>query len=150
MQVSKLSARLTNTFDKRYEQNDQTIDFLIDGVSLSEILKLYPESRLGVLTSRFVGNELTRKKLKLEIPSGLPEGRVELFVCPACGDIGCGSMTVKLEITPTGFRWSDFAEENDYDPQMTDRESFASVGPFEFEHDNYCAAIDCGSAVLPT
>lgn len=38
------------------------------------------------------------------------------------------------------FVWKDFAFETNYDENMTDRESFAEVGPFAFECDQYSAA----------
>jgi hypothetical protein len=38
--------------------------------------------------------------------------RVELLVCLLCGDIGCGSVTARLDLTATTVGWSDFQWED--------------------------------------
>jgi hypothetical protein len=64
-----------------------------------------------------------------------------LFVCPECGDLGCGSITVEMSITQGRIVWCDFAYENNYDPTMTERDWFAAVWPFAFEPDQYAEAL---------
>ena len=47
-------------------------------------------------------------------------GRVLLYICPECGDIGCGAYSVRIEKTDAGYTWGDFAYENGYEePRVT-------------------------------
>jgi hypothetical protein len=64
-----------------------------------------------------------------------------LFVCAECGDLGCGALTVQIAVTDGGIVWRDFAHENDYDPDMTERERFRAVGPFVFDAAQYAEAL---------
>jgi hypothetical protein len=74
-------------------------------------------------------------------PPDLENGRVMLFVCPECGDIGCGAITMQINKKNNEYIWSLFAYENDYDPGMTDYESYKAVGPFRFSAEQYEQAI---------
>ena len=39
-----------------------------------------------------------RLRLLGRLPADLPPGRVAVFVCPECADLGCGAVTVRLEL----------------------------------------------------
>ena len=72
------------------------LDFVIDGQSLGDLLHI--GDMIGCLGW---GNpeyeaELVQE-LILEKPSDLETGRAMLYVCPECGDIGCGAITAKIE-----------------------------------------------------
>lgn len=66
-----------------------------------------------------------------------PSGRVPIYVCGECGDLGCGAVTAKVELTPEGYVWKDFGYENDYAPEMSDFVSYREVGPFLFDKERY-------------
>ena len=47
---------------------------------------------------------------------GLGAGRVSLFVCGECGDLGCGAVTATLQVESDRITWSQFGWENNYEP----------------------------------
>jgi hypothetical protein len=106
------------------------LDFLVDGVSLYDQLR--------------VGDQVT--PLGCWVPDSerdyiqqllAASGRVPLYVCAECGDLGCGAITALAERTSDGFVWRDFAFENNYDASIIDVESYRAVGPFVFNKTEY-------------
>jgi hypothetical protein len=112
------------------------LDFVIDGFSLYDTLKV--GDYIGCLGWGEPGNEasLLRQLLRKE-QSQLPEGRVTIYVCAECGDLGCGAVTVAVSRDGDSIVWDHFGFENNYDPEMTNRESYSHVGPFRFEPNQY-------------
>jgi len=66
--------------------------------------------------------------LSLGLQASLPAGRVELYVCRGCGDLGCGALTVHIERCGQVVRWSQFGWEDD----LTDEPHTAIESPLEF------------------
>ena len=60
-----------------------------------------------------------------------------LYVCPECGDIGCGAITAQVEETAEHFVWRGFGYENDYDPSMPDLTEYQEFGPYIFNKSEY-------------
>jgi hypothetical protein len=78
--------------------------------------------------------ELLRRKK----PS-LKTGRYQLYICPECGDIGCGAVTVRIEREGEFIIWREFGFENDYDePRLSE---FTGIAPFYFEATAYFQAL---------
>ena len=116
------------------------LDFVIDGTSLAE--SLHTGDLVGCLGWGAAATEAqTRQTLLLQKPSILETGRVPLYVCPECGDIGCGAITARIEGTDRHFIWRDFGYENDYDPETPALTAHLSVGPFLFSKDDYRRAL---------
>ncbi|MBK9578816.1 MAG: hypothetical protein IPO40_17220 [Fibrobacteres bacterium] len=44
-------------------------------------------------------------------PSDFPDGRVPLYVCPLCGDLGCGAISVKVSFQDGCVVWSEFGRQ---------------------------------------
>jgi len=77
------------------------VDFKTGRLTLSKHLGL---SGIGVLS-------IDRKyaaQLLLKQKSELDSGRVPLFVCECCADLGCGALTAKIERVSGTVRWSEF------------------------------------------
>jgi len=86
-------------------------------------------------------NERIAKTFSFESPADIAEDRVALFVCPQCGDLGCGAITCRLSRHGETVRWSQFAYEDGFDDDQNDFERYSAIGPFEFATDEYLAAI---------
>ena len=74
-------------------------------------------------------------------PPELASGRIPLFVCPACGDLGCGAITAAVEWTTDTVVWRDFGWDVDYETDGDEDEDFVSAGPFVFERVQYEAEL---------
>jgi hypothetical protein len=116
------------------------LDFTVNGQSLKNILKI--GDYIGCLgwTSQEVENNIL-DQLFLRIPSDLGNDRYSIYVCPECGDIGFGVITVQIEKTSDGYVWKNFGYENNYDDSMRNFESYKRIGPFYFKESEYKQAL---------
>lgn len=72
-------------------------DFVVSGKSLySELCRLGFDyiSCLGWLDGFY--DDEARARLLLKEKGDLPNGRVALYICPECADLGCGAITLTL------------------------------------------------------
>lgn len=95
-------------------------------------------SRISALD---VDPKYARQMLLME-PSDFPSGRVALYVCECCADLGCGAITVQVERVNESFAWSKFAFEAPYaegPAESTDVER--RTGPFVFDAADYVSAL---------
>jgi hypothetical protein len=126
------------TLDIRWTQSKRRgkcLDFFVSGRSLLKEI----ERRGHDLVPR-LGSELlpidskTRNLLLLESTGDTPSGRVALYVCPLCGDYGCGVISVKVTREGTDILWREFGRENDWDNEFFPIEK---LGPFSFSEEKY-------------
>ncbi len=75
-----------------------------------------------------------------EKPSELANGRVPIWVCPACGDLSCGAVTAVVEQMPDEVVWRDFRWDTGDDCE-DDGESGVLGGPFVFDRPQYEAEL---------
>lgn len=112
------------------------LDFVIDGSSLHDAADL--QGSIGCLGWGPPDFELLSiRQLQRKAPAPIEGNRVMLYVCPECGDLGCGAFTTRVARDGDVITWSDFAFENDYEPVNTDDDSYAKIGPFHFNSQEY-------------
>ena len=70
-------------------------------------------------------------------------GRVLLYVCPECGDIGCGAYSAFVECVGGTYVWQGFAYENGYE----DPKPISKIGPYVFEGSQYEAEVSRAGAL---
>jgi hypothetical protein len=139
-------AAKTNVLELRWRTlNADYLDFVIDGQSLIENLSL-SRDRVGLLGASFpnaLSEAIYLRGLLLDHPSYLETGRYEIYVCPLCGDIGCGSNTAEIETEGDRVVWRDFAIEVDYwfDDSSEVFQKRYQTGPFEFDLNQYRQAL---------
>ena len=73
--------------------------FVIDGRPLRELVELGGNIYVPDYT----------RALLLREPSPLSSGRVPLYVCSQCADLGCGAIAVRVTAIDDSIVWSDFA-----------------------------------------
>ena len=126
------------------------LDFVVDGRSLHELLNAREGvTILGGWFPNAFFEAIYLRGLLLEHPGYLETGRYELYVCPICGDTGCGSTTMAIEAGTNRVIWKDFGMETDYENNWDDHEvytlftlrGYEHVGPFEFERQQYGEAL---------
>lgn len=74
-------------------------------------------------------------------PPELANGRVPLFVCGACGDLGCGAITAAVEWTRDTVVWRDFGWDVDYETDDEDDDEPLLAGPLVFDRSQYEAEL---------
>lgn len=119
------------------------LDFVIDGEPLYErvhaagidnITPIWlertatPESAAAI--RRLLGDE----------PADAPGGRVSVYVCAECGDLGCGAVTVDVTIGETVVTWSDWGFQNNYEPEIQ-RDLVPRFGTLTFAREEYEAVL---------
>ena len=143
----KLLVRPSSSSGRISTAASTSADFLVDGKSLLGILVREHGGHgdfMGVFVKGFREAQAgVARQLRLQAAPSSDSGRVLLYICPECGDIGCGAYSAKVGRDQGTYSWSDFAYENGYeDPRPLER-----VGPFAFEANQYEAAIASASAL---
>lgn len=113
------------------------LDFVVNGVSLREIVK--EENPYTDVVSCLwlpVVDTVDVGRLLLEEDSVLENGYRALYVCPECGDLGCGAVTVKVEMDQQTVTWRNFTWQTNYDEgYRLDR--FDALGDIVFDRHAY-------------
>ncbi len=113
------------------------MDFVVDGNPFYPIMgDLIPP--LGWLTDE--GNQGTVNRLLRKSSADFPNERNSIYVCPECGDLGCGAVSVIIERQGDNIIWRDFGYQNNYD-ESVHFEDFGNLGPFSFAASDYNQAI---------
>jgi hypothetical protein len=116
-------------------------DFAVDGLSLYDSLAAARRDLVSLLWKNPVtpdtNQNAVRRLLTIE-EADAPSGAVAVYVCPECGDPGCGAITVRISATKEEFIWEDFGYENNYDGERT---LLPVIGPFRFTRAQYEAAL---------
>ena len=118
------------------------LDFVIDGEPLSKRIGGDLASCIGWFTPEENAKALGR--LLLEEPADFPNDRRSLYVCPECGDLGCGAVSVVIEAAGDQIIWRDFGFQNNYEDKVDSR-GFGGVGPLVFNKAEYEAVIRSAS-----
>ena len=131
-----------------YRTQVEFLDFVVDGVRFGETLRgrdggaTVVSDLVSVLVPGWPGGFLDRQARRLlgQEPAELDDGRLALYVCPECGDLGCGAVTVTVRRTANEVVWADPGWQTDYDPDI-DAEGLTGLGPFRFERRQYDAVL---------
>lgn len=88
---------------------------------------------------------LARPGERGEDSAGLAEGRIALYGCAICGDLGCGSITVAVSRvgSPSGspmVRWEQVRFEDGLTP-AAEMPDLSAIGPFTFDAARYDAVL---------
>jgi hypothetical protein len=127
---------LRRVFDRT---RGERLDFVVSGRSLYKEFR-----RRGYDVVPRLGRNLvlvdveTRDLLLLEKKGDTASGRVALYLCPLCGDLGCGAISVKITRENSDILWSEFAWETDCSDHF---QSIEKLGPYRFREADYRRAI---------
>ncbi|WP_448547977.1 hypothetical protein [Thalassotalea fusca] len=111
-------------------------DFKIGSIELAKHLDVTDLHGVLSVNKKFVNQLLLNETSELE------SGRVPIYVCNCCGDLGCGALTVKIEFIDGFFVWSDFGYENNYETGFHQNDYMKRTGPFKFSKENYQNTIN--------
>ncbi len=126
----------TTQADRKY------IDFIVSGQSLGQVFGLPDLDMIGTF-GWIEDKEYENRNIDEFVGkagSELATGRTMFYVCPECGDLGCGAITAKIEITDNKVIWKDFAYENDISGPLFD--DYKSITPLEFDKAEYVKVFE--------
>ncbi len=114
-------------------------DFCINEKSLLE--ELPNKDVVGVIGSfKPEFDKEAVNQLLLKEKSELNSGRIPIYICSECGDLGCGAITISIEENAETYTWKDFGFENNYDKKLL--AEYNDVGPFIFSKEEYESALE--------
>lgn len=90
------------------------LDFKIDRRRLSSLLDVRDRPSVLGWLARKDERRYVRQLLGRE-PSDFATGRVPLYICPECADLGCGAVTVRVIIEGDTVTWSELSLESPMD-----------------------------------
>jgi hypothetical protein len=117
------------------KQRRTFLDFCVDGVSLYEELGIKRDLISTIWVNPPVPEEIHRaikRLLKLE-PADFPNERTSIYVCPECGDLGCGAISIEIVFSENLVTWRSFGYENNYENSVL----YLSIGPYCFDRTAY-------------
>ncbi|MNJ39498.1 hypothetical protein D3C77_343730 [compost metagenome] len=122
-------------------------DFRIDERSLLEILVTAHGGHSDFMSGFVSGfSEQNRVFGASLLQCNQPEvepNRVLIYICPECGDIGCGAYSVQIHKSRAGIIWEGFAYETGYEEACV----ILDVGPFIFSPAPYERTIKAESEI---
>jgi hypothetical protein len=131
-------------FPKRRALRDKpkVLDFVVGGVSLYEVAAQNRDLTSVIWAEPPVPAEQAKaiRRLLAREPGDASDGRVSLFSCAECGDLGCGAITIRIDLVSDAIIWRDFGFENNYECKV-ERSAFSSLGPYHFDRLDYEARL---------
>ena len=139
------------TFERKKLRKDQKysssrdrkyIDFIIDGVPLSELL-----GGVGYNIGKFGwGNNIKFELSELEDfktahKSRLDNGLFSIYVCPECGDEGCGAIMFEIKMTESTVIWDNFVWGDGYHESEENPHERIDIKPIIFNKNEYYTSI---------
>ncbi|WP_433540903.1 hypothetical protein ACQP10_03930 [Streptosporangium sandarakinum] len=127
-----------------YRSECHFLDFVVDGRSLLEIVAERNPGNADMASALWLAPALEDDDavgwMLGRCASPLDDGRVPLYVCPECGDLGCGALTAVVEVFSDQVVWRDLGWQTDYRDEV-DYGDFIGLGPFVFDRVQYEAAL---------
>jgi hypothetical protein len=97
-------------------------DFTVDGAPLfADLAALSPDGfdYVGVIQEAWpIETVAAIERLLGDAPGDLPDGRISLYVCPECGDLGCWAVTARVTAEDGVVIWQAIGWQADYDQQI--------------------------------
>lgn len=131
-----LETRLSSRYGEvglKQENNTVFADLVIDSVSLYQRLKEY-----DLVPAFGYGNADQQKLITdyylFKYPFDYRYHRYPIMICPQCGDLDCGYISVAIDKEADIVEWSNFYLEHN--------NLLLNIGPFHFEWDNYKSTIE--------
>ncbi|HTJ11438.1 MAG TPA: hypothetical protein VL547_05420 [Dinghuibacter sp.] len=119
-----------------HRKEREFLEFYVSGRSLKSILGI-EDSDLVTSIDLDRNNKQILNVFRGKEKSRLETGRVMIYVCPECGDIGCGAITAIILDRGAKIIWSDFGSEAG--DGVT--ELYAHIEPIEFDRQSYFSAF---------
>jgi hypothetical protein len=114
--MDRIEIALTRPNRKVGWPDPREVTISINGRRLDELVDSRAYDLVGIGPSELPpkGHLLGRPSDDLAI-----DGRSALFICPECGDLGCGAVLARITVREDVVVWDDFIHGNTWDPEDT-------------------------------
>jgi hypothetical protein len=113
--------------------------FAINGRPLSELIEIRDD--ICVLDLQPDLSRAYVKQLLMRAPSEFASGRVPLYVCSQCADLGCGAISVRVTEVDDCIVWSELSSEAPWEAGPVAWLDEGWERPFYFAKDQYRGVI---------
>lgn len=113
--------------------------FAINGRPFAELVEI--GDKICVLDLQPEMQRAYTKQLLGRAPSVFSSGRVPIYVCSLCADVGCGTISVRVAEVDGSIVWSDFAYEAPWEASPVGWLDEAWERPFYFAKAQYQGVI---------
>jgi hypothetical protein len=123
-------------------------DYVLSGLRFGVIINLEVLDKVSPFSDTLrLEDKLSHiDSLTFKCGSTLSSGRTILYICPECGDVECGVVSMKMEITEESVIWKDFGIETNLEGIQ---ESW-DLRDIEFNKEDYFQAFDNLKKLLRT
>jgi len=119
------------------------IDFIINGISLTELLVGgvgYNIGKFGWKTN--IDFEISEfNDFQIGVKSRRENGFFSAYVCAECGDEGCGAVMFRIEKTENTIKWIDFVWSDGYPESEDEPDEKIDIEPIIFDNKEYRIAL---------
>lgn len=115
------------------------LDFGVDGRSLYGVMVesgFDNVSPIWLDATAAAATDMAIARLLGEEPGDAPGGRVSVYVCAECGDLGCGAVTVQLDVGSDRVTWSDWGYQTNYEDAVH-RDDLPPLSTLTFDRAQY-------------
>ena len=143
MVFSELVLRWDNRKIKSDRQSQRDfLDFVIDGKSLYQTFETISYDLISCLGWGLQDEQQQAKlRLTLQASTDFPNQRQSLYICPECGDLGCGAISLRVVEQSGLIIWQDFGYENNFEDCVHWVPELTNLGPFRFDLNDYKGTI---------
>lgn len=117
------------------------LDFLVNGEDLARKVQSAGYDLISCLwlDNATAAPESVKAAQRLlgRVAGDAPHGRVTVHVCAECGDLGCGAITVRLEVIEDRVVWDDWGYQNNDEDEIFDLDDVRGLCRFVFDRPEY-------------
>ena len=117
------------------------LDFAVNGEQLAPKVRLAGYDLISCLWlhNATAAQQSVRAAHRLlgQVKGDAPHGRVSVYGCAECGDLGCGAITVRLQVTEDRVLWADWGYQNSYEDEVFDLDDVVGLRDFHFDIHEY-------------
>ena len=126
------------------------LDFLVNAEALAPRVQ---EAGYDLISCLWVDNATaapeshqSARRLLAQLAGDAPHGRVSVYGCAECGDLGCGAVTVALTVGEDTVTWAEWGYQTNYEDEVHDVDDIPGLRDYVFDRRDYERVITAAMA----